>query len=294
MQSKFSATIGNFDGIHKGHMRLISHVLTYAQKNNIKSKVITFNPYPFEYFKRDKKRILANQDKIDLLNDLNIDSIDSIKFDEVFRSLTSKEFFQKYILNAEVEYLIVGEDFKFGIDRSGDISTLKDLCAKNNIVLDIAEDVLYKEEKISSTLIRSHLEKGNFSHVTELLQRPYQITGKVISGKNIGKRISTPTANIEIDNVDFCFSGVFLCKTKINEKDYFCIVNFGPKPTFNDYRQSLEAHILDFDKNIYDEILSIEFLCKIRDQIKFDSIDDLKNQIKKDREKAESLLKNYE
>ena len=160
--------------------------------------------------------------------------------------------------------------------------------------MDIAEDVLYEEEKISSTLIRSHLEKGNFSHVTELLQRPYQITGKVISGKNIGKRISTPTANIEIDNVDFCFSGVFLCKTKINEKDYFCIVNFGPKPTFNDYRQSLEAHILDFNKNIYDEILSIEFLCKIRDQIKFDSIDDLKNQIQKDREKAESLLKNYE
>ena len=258
MQNKFSATIGNFDGIHKGHMKLISHVLTYAQKNNIKSKVITFNPYPFEYFKRDKKRILANEDKINLLNDLNIDSIDSIKFDEIFRSLTAEEFFQKYILNAEVEYLIVGEDFKFGIDRSGDISTLKDLCAKNNIVLDIAEDVLYKEEKISSTLIRSHLEKGNFSHVTELLQRPYQITGKVISGKNIGKRISTPTANIEIDNVDFCFSGVFLCKTKINEKDYFCIVNYGPKPTFNDYRQSLEAHLLDFDNNIYDEILSIE------------------------------------
>ena len=83
-------------------------------------------------------------------------------------------------------------------------------------------------------------------------------------------------------------------KTEINEKDYFCIVNFGPKPTFGDYRQSLEAYILDFDKNIYDEILSIEFLCKIRDQIKFDSIDDLKNQIQKDREKAESLLKNYE
>ena len=255
MQDKFSATIGNFDGIHKGHMKLISHILSYAQKNNIKTKVITFNPYPFEYFKRDKKRILADEDKINLLNDLNIDSIDSIKFDEVFRSLTAEEFFQKYILN---------------------------------------EDVLYRENKISSTLIRSYLEKGAFSHVSELLQRPYQITGKVISGKNIGKRISTPTANIDIDDVDFCFSGVFLCKTTINEKDYFCIANFGPKPTFDDYRQSLEAHILDFDKNIYDEILTIEFLCKIRDQIKFDSIDDLKNQIQKDREKAENLLKNYE
>jgi len=294
MPDKFSATIGNFDGIHRGHMKLISHVLSYAEKNNTKSKAITFNPYPFEYFKRDKKRILANTDKIQLLNDLSIDSIDSIKFDEVFRSLTAEEFFQKYILDAGVVYLIVGEDFKFGIDRTGDISTLKDLCEQNSIVLEVAEDVLHGEDKISSTLIRSHLEKGEFSEVSKLLERPYQITGKVISGENIGKRISTPTANIDIDNVDFCFSGVFLCKTNVNQKNYFCIVNFGPKPTFNDYRQSLEAHILDFNENIYDQILSVEFLCKIRDQIKFNSIDDLKNQIQKDKEKAESLLKDYE
>jgi len=294
MPDKFSATIGNFDGIHRGHMKLISHVLSYAEKNNTKSKVITFNPYPFEYFKRDKKRILANTDKIQLLNDLSIDSIDSIKFDEVFRSLTAEEFFQKYILDAGVVYLIVGKDFKFGIDRTGDISTLKDLCEQNSIVLEVAEDVLHGEDKISSTLIRSHLEKGEFSEVSKLLERPYQITGKVISGENIGKRISTPTANIDIDNVDFCFSGVFLCKTNVSQKNYFCIVNFGPKPTFNDYRQSLEAHILDFNENIYDQILSVEFLCKIRDQIKFNSIDDLKNQIQKDKEKAESLLKDYE
>ena len=294
MPDKFSATIGNFDGIHRGHMKLISHVLSYAEKNNTKSKVITFNPYPFEYFKRDKKRILANTDKIQLLNDLSIDSIDPIKFDEVFRSLTAEEFFQKYILDAGVVYLIVGKDFKFGIDRTGDISTLKDLCEQNSIVLEVAEDVLHGEDKISSTLIRSHLEKGEFSEVSKLLERPYQITGKVISGENIGKRISTPTANIDIDNVDFCFSGVFLCKTNVSQKNYFCIVNFGPKPTFNDYRQSLEAHILDFNENIYDQILSVEFLCKIRDQIKFNSIDDLKNQIQKDKEKAESLLKDYE
>jgi FAD synthase len=221
MPDKFSATIGNFDGIHRGHMKLISHVLSYAEKNNTKSKAITFNPYPFEYFKRDKKRILANTDKIQLLNDLSIDSIDSIKFDEVFRSLTAEEFFQKYILDAGVVYLIVGKDFKFGIDRTGDISTLKDLCEQNSIVLEVAEDVLHGEDKISSTLIRSHLEKGEFSEVSKLLERPYQITGKVISGENIGKRISTPTANIDIDNVDFCFNGDFYVKRNVIKRITF-------------------------------------------------------------------------
>ena len=112
--------------------------------------------------------------------------------------------------------------------------------------------------------------------------------------KSLGKRISTPTANIKIDNVDFCFSGVYLGKTSIENENYFCIVNFGPKPTFDDYRQSLEAHILEFDKNIYDQALSIEFLCKIRDQVKFNSVEELKIQINEDKNKARELVKVYE
>ena len=127
-----------------------------------------------------------------------------------------------------------------------------------------------------------------------MLGRTYEISGKVIRGKSLGKRIATPTAHIDILNKKFCFTGVFLGKTKIGQSEYFCIINFGPKPTFDDLEQSLEAHILDYDGNIYDEALSIEFLCKIRDQIKFESTDDLKNQIHKDIDKAKSLIKDYE
>ena len=110
----------------------------------------------------------------------------------------------------------------------------------------------------------------------------------------MGKRLSTPTANIDIDNVEFCFNGVFLGQIDTDNKSFFCIINFGPKPTFDDYRQSLEAHILDFDKNIYDQALSIKFLCKIRDQVKFNSVEELKNQINDDKNNARELLKSYE
>ena len=127
-----------------------------------------------------------------------------------------------------------------------------------------------------------------------MLGRTYKISGKVIRGKSLGKRISTPTANIDILNKKFCFTGVFLGKTQIGKSEYFCIINFGPKPTFDDLEQSLEAHILDYDGNIYDEALSIEFLCKIRDQIKFKSIEELKNQINEDKIRAKELKKLYE
>ena len=143
-------------------------------------------------------------------------------------------------------------------------------------------------------MIRELLDNGKFQEASKLLGRTYQISGKVIRGKSLGKRISTPTANIDILNKKFCFNGVFLGKTQIDKSEYFCIINFGPKPTFDDLEQSLEAHILDYDGNIYDEALSIEFLCKIRDQIKFKSIEELKNQINEDKIRAKELKKLYE
>ena len=217
-----------------------------------------------------------------------------IDFNNDFRNTSAEDFFSKYLLQGNVKYLIVGKDFKFGKERSGDLNLLKTLCAKNEITLEVLEDFKSEDLKISSTLIRELLKNSQFQEASKLLGRTYQITGKVIKGKSLGKKISSPTANIDIENKKFCFTGVFLGKTKINKKEYFCIINFGPKPTFDDLDQSLEAHILDYDGNIYDEALSIEFLCKIRDQIKFKSIEELKNQINEDKITAKELRKLYE
>ena len=294
MKSNFAATIGNFDGVHLGHQELIDKIKQAAKKNNLKTKVITFNPYPFEFFQWKKKRILSEFDKNDLLKKLGIDEIKSIKFDERFRNQTAEDFFINTLVKENIKFLSVGKDFKFGKDRAGDIELLNELCISNNIELHVLDDFKANTVKVSSTLVRELLAKNDFIQASKLLGRPYAISGNVIKGKSLGKRLSTPTANIDIDNVEFCFNGVFLGRITIENKSFFCIVNFGPKPTFDDYRQSLEAHILDFDENIYDHALSIEFLCKIRDQVKFNSVEELKIQINDDKNNARELLKSYE
>ena len=294
MKKGYATTIGNFDGLHKGHMALIKKIKTQAKKMDLKTKIITFNPYPFEFFKLEKNRILSELDKNIILSDLKIDHVNAINFNDHFRNTSAEDFFNEYLLEEDVKYLIVGKDFKFGKDRLGDLKLLKTLCDRNEIILEVLEDFEINGSKISSTLIRKLLMNSKFQEASKLLGRTYQISGKVIKGKSLGKRISTPTANIDIENKEFCFSGVFLGKTEIDQIGYFCIVNFGPKPTFDDYEQSLEVHILDYDGNVYDEALSIEFLCKIRDQIRFNSIDELKNQINEDKIKAEELKELYE
>ena len=294
MKTGYATTIGNFDGLHLGHAALIAKIKTNSEKMNLKTKVITFNPYPFEFFKLEKYRILSEFDKRELLANFKIDDVNTINFDDDFRNTSAKDFFSKYLLEEDVKYLIVGKDFRFGKDRSGDLRLLRSLCDQNKIILEVLEDLKSNDIKISSTLIRELLDNGKFQEASKLLGRTYQISGKVIRGKSLGKRIATPTANIDILNKKFCFTGLFLGKTKIGQSEYFCIINFGPKPTFDDLEQSFEAHILDYDGNIYDEALSIEFLCKIRDQIKFKSIEELKNQINEDKIMARGLKKLYE
>ena len=238
MKTGYATTIGNFDGLHLGHAALIAKIKTSAEKMNLKTKVITFNPYPFEFFKSEKNRILSEFDKRELLANFKIDDVNTINFDDDFRNTSAKDFFSKYLLEEDVRYLIVGKDFRFGKDRSGDLRLLRSLCDQNKIILEVLEDLKSNDIKISSTLIRKLLNNGKFLEVSKLLGRTYQISGKVIRGKSLGKRIATPTANIDILNKKFCFTGVFLGKTKIGQSEYFCIINFGPKPTFDDLEQS--------------------------------------------------------
>ena len=229
-----------------------------------------------------------------MLNDLGVDRVISIDFNQDFSELTAESFFTKYILDEGTKYLTVGKDFKFGKDRSGNVLILENLCKQNGIKFEVFEDVDQGGERISSTRIRDQLSKGNFEQAERMLGYKYRITGQIISGKKLGRRIDTPTANIEIDNQEFCLNGVYLCKTKLNDEMFFSIVNFGPKPTFDDYKQSLEAHLLDFEGNLYNQSVCVEFLCKIRDQVKFASIDELKAQINKDKKTAFELIKSYE
>lgn len=290
---RYVVTVGNFDGIHLGHQKLLSDVREKAKNNNLKSKLVTFNPYPFEFFKHDKKRILSSLDKKEYLNNYGIDEVVEISFDESLRKLSPKDFFTNYLYK-DTSILMVGADFRFGKDREGDVNFLKKLCNVSGIEFNTLNDVSKNDKRVSSSWVREELQLGNFETVKTLLGRDYVITGRVLTGNQIGRRIETPTANINIDNFDFCFSGVFLCKTFYENRSYYAIANFGPKPTFNDYRQSLEINLFDFEGNLYDKELSVVFLCKIRDQIKFKSIEDLKKQIKADIEDAKNIISRNE
>ena len=140
---------------------------------------------------------------------------------------------------------------------------LENLCKQNGIKFEVFEDVDQGGEKISSTRIRDQLSKGNFEQAERMLGYKYRITGQTISGKKLGRRIDTPTANIEIDNQEFCLNGVYLCKTKLNDEMFFSIINFGPKPTFDDYKQSLEAHLLDFEEIFTTNQFVLSFYVKL-------------------------------
>ena len=290
---KYILTIGNFDGVHLGHKALINEVISLSKKRKCSSKVITFNPYPFEFFKLNKKRILNQEDKDNIIQGLGIDIIEYIAFDEKIRSLSDRNFFDNF-LKDRTEAIIVGRDFRFGKDRVGDIQSLLKLCSEADIDLIVFNDFEYDQQRVSSSRVRECLSNSLFEETKKLLGRPYKLTGSVKGGEKIGRKILSPTANIQIDNHDFCFSGVFLCKCGLEKEKFFGIANFGTKPTFDDHSQSLEVNLFNFSGNLYDKKLEVEFLCKIRDQIKFNNIEDLKDQIQIDITTAKSLIPNYE
>tara|TARA_B100001057_G_scaffold75203_1_gene69891 strand:- start:12727 stop:13608 length:882 start_codon:yes stop_codon:yes gene_type:complete len=290
---KFVTTIGNFDGVHLGHQALLKCIKDIATEKECLTKLITFNPYPFEFFDTKKRRISTEYDKDFFLKKIGIDTTVYCEFNKKFKDLSAEEFFNLYIKKETIS-LAVGRDFRFGKDRRSGVEALKKLCQENSIQFMVFEDFNINSTRVSSSQIRTELQLGNFGNVTSLLGRPYKISGKVNSGMKVGRTIQTPTANVEIDNQKFCFTGVFLCKIQLRNNVYFGIANFGSKPSFEDYKHSLEVNIFDFDDNIYGEVLCVEFLHKIRNQIKFSSLDNLKAQINEDQKLARDLIRDYE
>ncbi len=290
---KYVTTIGNFDGIHLGHQAILNLIIERAKKYKCYSKLITFNPYPFEYFESTKLRISSDLDKDNFLKNFGIDSRVYCEFNENFKDLSSEDFFNLYV-RKDTTSLVVGKDFRFGKDRQSGIDDLKKFCVKNSIEFSIFDDYLIQSERVSSSNIRLLLKNGEFKKAEALLGRPYKISGRVNAGMKVGRTIQTPTANVQIDSQQFCFSGVFLSEVTLKSKKFYGIANFGTKPSFDDYKHSLEVNLFDFDDNIYGEILTVKFLHKIREQIKFSSLDDLKSQIKKDQKLAKDLIQNYE
>ena len=288
-----AVTIGNFDGVHKGHQALINKTKEVSTKNNVESLIFTFNKLPKEIFSPDTvQRLYDNKFKESILSSYKIDTLLSIDFNEI--KDYSADFFCEEILikKLNAQYLIIGENFKFGKDRSGDIERLRKYDNKKAFELMVPELKTYDGVKISSSRIRNLLNQGDIIGARECLGRDYMLSGTVISGEKLGRKLGYPTANIKLE-YNYPLDGVYLTKTVIEEKNYVGLASLGNKPTFNGSEKLLEVFILDFDEDIYGKYVEVYFLEEIRKQIKFSNEDELIKQMNEDHKYAIINSKKY-
>ena len=274
-------TIGNFDGVHLGHQALLTEVKKRAHDLKLESAVITFEPNPKDYFSQNKPqtRISSLREKIELFNEIKIDRVHIIKFNQEFSKVTANEFISVLIKKLKVKEIIIGEDFCFGKGREGGIKQL----SASSMKLNIKNKILMDGKRISSTLIRNLLANDKLDQANKYIGRPYSISGKVVHGEKRGRKIGFPTANIHMRHNRPPLKGVFAVKFQ----NHFGVANLGIRPSIKGEKKlQLEVHLLNFSSDLYGQHVSVIFLKKLRDEKKFKSLDELKEQIKLDVIKA--------
>ena len=266
--------IGAFDGLHKGHIELINK--TKQISNNF--QIVTFNEIPKIYFNNSLKPLLDNKKRNIIFKKLKPTNLIYLKFDEI-NELSSDDFIKLLSLNLKTKKIVVGKDFKFGKNRTGDINNIISFFGEENVIL--LPDYLIDNEKVSSTKIRNYLDSGNIEKANKFLGRKYELSGKVIKGMKMGSKLGIPTANLKLHYELYVPKyGVYGISCKLGDKSYKGILNIGITPTVIDSKKlKIEAHIFDFDKNIYGENIEIQLNQFIREEIKFNSPDELVKQI---------------
>ena len=279
--------IGNFDGLHLGHQKLFTLANNFKKKHSLKVGVLTFEPMPKMYFNKNIKnfRVSSQNQKINLLKNLNVDFVIIKKFNKKFSQTKSIDFIQKILkkkLNAR--FIFVSNNFKFGNKREGDVNQLIKFEKKCNYKIIKPKPLIVKNKIVSSSLIRTYLQNGKLYQVNKLLNRNWSVRGTVIKGKQLGKKIGFPTANIDIKDYVLACPGVYAVKvkTKENSKNIKGIANLGYRPTFNGKKILLEVHLFNFSGNLYNKDLTVEFLKFIRKEKKFKNVEQLQKQIKID------------
>ena len=282
-------TIGTFDGIHIGHNKILKTLVEESKKNKLSSLIITFFPHPRMILQKSNeiKMIDTIDEKIHLLEKAGIDNLIIHPFDHNFSKIRAKDFVEDILVNKlKIKQIIIGYDHRFGKDREASVEDLKKfgLDYMFNVNEIPAQEI--DSIAISSTKIREAILNGEIKKCNEFLGRNFMLTGKVVYGEGLGKKINFPTANIKIkENYKIIpKNGVYLVKTALNSNIYFGMMNIGVRPTVGGKNKSLEIHFFNFKDNIYNKTVSIEIISKIRDEEKFSSIDELKIQLKKDEE----------
>ena len=286
---KAVVAIGNFDGVHLGHQKVIKEAKVKAKKLKLPFGVMTFEPLPVMFFNKKIKnhRVNSLNQKKYYLKKLKLDFLIIVKFNRIFSSLTAEEFIEKIIYKKiNCKYLYISRNFKFGFKRKGNLNTLKSFENTFGYKSIITKPRKKNKKIISSTMIRKKIAAGKIHEANKLLGRKWSIEGKVITGKKRGRKIGFPTCNLKLNNYVIPLPGVYAVKVDINNFAKKGIANLGYRPTFNGQSLLLETNIFGINKNLYNKVITVHFKKFIRKEKKFKNIEELKKQIKIDIQKA--------
>ncbi len=287
-------TIGNFDGVHLGHLEILGNLKRAAAERNLTTCIMSFEPLPQEYFNRDTApaRLYRLLEKWCAIEAANIDYFLCCKFNSELAGLSADEFIEQILIQKlDVKYLLIGDDFRFGQHRKGDFEMLKHAGEKYGFEVQNSPSHCHNDQRISSTVIRQLLLHDDLSTATQMLGRPYQICGRIAHGDKRGRTIGFPTANIKLHRHATAVNGVYAVHmTGENGLSANGVANIGKRPTVDGHTLQLEVHLFDFDSELYGHQVCVEFKHKIRDEKRFDSFEELKHQIIKDSQQAREFF----
>jgi riboflavin kinase/FMN adenylyltransferase len=288
-------TIGNFDGVHLGHQAMLARLRARAASVGGSPTVLTFEPHPREIFTPDSAptRLTSLREKLEILRGLGVAHVHVCRFTRAFAALTAQEFVRRILVDGlRARYVLVGDDFRFGARRAGDFALLRQLGEQHGFEAEALHTVEAAGQRASSTAVRDALAAGDMAMAAQLLGRPYSISGRVVGGDRLGRRIGYPTANIQIKHNRPPVKGIFAVRVQgLEVPDWPGVASLGTRPTVHaDGKPTLEVHLFDFDRSIYRAHLRVDFLHKLRDEAKFPSLEALIAQIDRDAAQARGLL----
>ncbi|WP_374483537.1 bifunctional riboflavin kinase/FAD synthetase [Zoogloea sp.] len=288
-------TIGNFDGVHRGHQALLAKLTAKARSTGLPASVLTFEPHPREYFAHENRprRLTSLREKIELLAAQGVDRLYIGRFNARFASLTAEQFIEDILIRGlGVRDLMIGDDFRFGKGRKGDFAMLQQAGQTAGFTVEAMHTLVHEGERVSSSAIREALAEGDMPHAARLLGRPYSISGRVMHGDKIGRTIGFPTANIQLKHRSPPLMGIYTVSVDgLADKPWPGVASIGVRPTINDAgRATLEVHLFDWSADCYDAHLRVNFLRKQRDEERYDSLEALTAQIARDAEEARAYF----
>jgi len=294
-QSHTALTIGNFDGVHRGHQAMLARLKDSARALGLPACVLTFEPHPLELFapQTAPTRLTSLREKLELLGAHGIERVHVSRFDRAYASRSPQEFIERVLLDGlGMRWLLIGDDFRFGARRAGDFALLQEASRKHGFGLEAMPTVEFQGTRVSSSVVRAALAAGRLAEAEALLGRPYSISGRVVPGDKLGRQIGYPTANVQLRHNRPPLSGVFAVRTVDGHGHARNgAASLGLRPTVdNSGRAKLEVHLFDFAGDLYGQHLRVDFMHKIRDEQKFPDLTVLKARIAEDCEIARALL----